>query len=92
MAKLLFFNIPAYGHVNPTLPVITELVKRGHHVLYYNSDTFEQALKGTGAEFRSYPNSSASEAELAKRIYTWGHISRICLTIFFKLLINLVKQ
>jgi len=68
MAKLLFFNIPAYGHVNPTLPVITELVKRGHHVIYYNSDTFAQALKGTGAEFRSYPNSSASEAELAKRI------------------------
>jgi len=68
MAKLLFFNIPAYGHVNPTLPVITELVKRGHHVVYYNSETFEQAIKGTGAEFRSYPNSSTSEADLAKRI------------------------
>ena len=68
MAKLLFFNIPAYGHVNPTLPVVTELVQRGHHVIYYNSDTFEQAIKGTGAEFRSYPNSSTSEAELAKRV------------------------
>ena len=39
---LLFFNIPAYVHVNPTLPVFTELVNRGHHVVYYNSDTFEQ--------------------------------------------------
>ena len=68
MAKLLFFNIPAYGHVNPTLPVVTELVQRGHHVIYYNSDTFEQAINGTGAEFRSYPNSSTSEAELAKRV------------------------
>ena len=68
MAKLLFFNIPAYGHVNPTLPVVAELMQRGHHVVYYNSDTFEQAIKGTGAEFRSYPNSSTSEAELAKRI------------------------
>jgi MGT family glycosyltransferase len=68
MAKLFFFNIPAYGHVNPTLPVVTELVRRGHHVVYYNSDTFEQAIKGTGAEFRSYPNSSISEADLAKRV------------------------
>ena len=68
MAKLLFFNIPAYGHVNPTLPVVTELVKRGHHVVYYNSETFEQAIKGTEAEFRSYPNSSTSEADLAKRV------------------------
>jgi MGT family glycosyltransferase len=69
MAKILFFNIPAYGHVNPTLPVVTELVKRGHHVLYYNADTFERALKGTGVEFHSYPNSSTSEADLAKRIH-----------------------
>jgi len=68
MAKFLFFNIPAYGHVNPTLPVVTELVKRGHQVVYHNSDTFEQTLKGTGVEFRPYPNSSTSEAELAKRV------------------------
>lgn len=68
MAKFLFFNIPAYGHVNPTLPVVTELVQRGYHVVYYNSDTFAQAIKETGVEFRSYPNSSTSEADLAKRV------------------------
>jgi len=43
-------------------------VRRGHHVVYYDSDTFEQAIKGTGVEFRSYPNSSTSEADLAKRV------------------------
>jgi MGT family glycosyltransferase len=68
MAKFLFFNIPAYGHVNPTLPVVTELVKRGHQVVYHNSDTFEHTLQGTGVEFRPYPNSTTSEAELAKRV------------------------
>ena len=68
MAKILFISIPAYGHVNPTLPIVTELVQRGHHVVYYNADTFEQVIKGTGAEFRSYPNSSTSEAEFAKRV------------------------
>src|SRR5436190_22104159 len=68
MPKLLFFNIPAYGHVNPTLPVVTELVKRGHSLVYYNAETFASAIKVTGAEFRAYPNSSTSEAELAKRV------------------------
>jgi hypothetical protein len=67
MAKLFFFNIPAYGHVNPTLPVVTELVRRGHQVVYFNSAAFEQVIKGTGAEFRSYPNLVTSEADFAER-------------------------
>jgi len=86
MAKLLFFNIPAYGHVNPTLPVVTELVQRGHQVIYYNSDTFEQAIKGTGAEFRSYPNSSTSEAELAKRVNNLVTVSVLMLEESIRLL------
>ena len=92
MAKLLFFNIPAYGHVNPTLPVVTELVKRGHHIVYYNSDTFEQAIKGTGAEFRSYPNSSTSEAELAKRVYNLVTVSIFMLEESLRLLPFSVEQ
>jgi len=92
MAKLLFFNIPAYGHVNPTLPIVTELVKRGHHIVYYNSDTFEQAIKGTGAEFRSYPNSSTSEAELAKRVYNLVTVSIFMLEESLRLLPFSVEQ
>jgi len=53
--KILFFNIPAHGHVNPTLPVVAELVRRGQHVIYYNSDWFRDAITATGAEFRAYP-------------------------------------
>ena len=75
MAKILFFNIPAYGHVNPTLPVVTELVRRGHQLVYYNADTFEQAIKATGAEFRAYPHSSTSEAELAEHIHNLVSVS-----------------
>ena len=32
------FNIPAYGHTNPTLQVVSELVSRGHDVRYYSYD------------------------------------------------------
>ena len=40
MAKVLFFNLPAHGHVNPTLPLVAELVHRGEHVIYYSSEAF----------------------------------------------------
>ena len=86
MAKILFFNIPAYGHVNPTLPVVTELVRRGHQLVYYDADTFEQAIKATGAEFRAYPNSSTSEAELAERIHNLVSVSVLMLEESIRLL------
>lgn len=35
MSKIVFFCIPAYGHTNPTIPVVQELTKRGHEVWYY---------------------------------------------------------
>ncbi|MCB0167872.1 MAG: glycosyl transferase [Anaerolineae bacterium] len=68
MAKIIFFNIPAYGHVNPSLPVVTELVRQGHQVIYYNAPSFEPVIKTTGAEFRAYPDSAATEAEFTRRI------------------------
>jgi MGT family glycosyltransferase len=54
MARLAFFNLPAYGHVNATLPVVAELVRQGESVVYYNSEEFRRAIERTGAEFRSY--------------------------------------
>jgi len=43
MSKILFFNIPAYGHTNPTLPLVAELVHRGEQVIYYSSEAFADA-------------------------------------------------
>jgi MGT family glycosyltransferase len=53
MSKILFFNIPAYGHMNPTLPLVAELVRRGEQVIYYSSETFQPAIEQAGAAFRS---------------------------------------
>jgi MGT family glycosyltransferase len=55
MSKIIVMNIPAHGHMNPTLPVVQELVKRGHRVLYYNTEEFRASIERTGAEFRPYP-------------------------------------
>ncbi|MBZ0298493.1 MAG: glycosyl transferase [Anaerolineae bacterium] len=55
MARILVMNIPAYGHVNPTLPVVQELAERGHSILYYNTEEFRDRITRTGALFRAYP-------------------------------------
>lgn len=52
MAKVVFFNLPYYGHINPTLPLVAELVKRGEQVRYYASETFRPAIEQAGATFR----------------------------------------
>ena len=52
MSKIVVFNVPAHGHVNPTLPVVRELVSRGEQVAYYLTEEFEPQIRHTGAEFR----------------------------------------
>ena len=53
MKTIVFFCIPAYGHTNPTLNVVRELVKRGHRVFYYSSNSFRQIIEDTKATFIS---------------------------------------
>lgn len=55
MARIALFNIGAHGRVNPTLPVVAELVGRGHSVHYYTMEPFRAQIERTGADFRPYP-------------------------------------
>ncbi|GIF76506.1 macrolide family glycosyltransferase [Asanoa siamensis] len=55
MSTFAFLNIAMHGRVNPTLPLVTELVRRGHSVTYHTSPAFAAAVAAAGAtEFR-YP-------------------------------------
>lgn len=53
MSKIVFFCIPAHGHINPTLGVVRELIERGHEVLYYSYNSFKEKIEATGAKFVS---------------------------------------
>lgn len=53
MKKIVFFCIPAYGHTNPTIPVVNELTKRGHEVWYYSFNMFKEKIESVGAKFIS---------------------------------------
>ncbi len=55
MSTIAFLNIPLHGHVNPTLPVVAELVRRGHRVTYHTSPAFSKEIEATGVTVFLYP-------------------------------------
>jgi MGT family glycosyltransferase len=79
MAKTIFFNIPAHGHINPSLPVITELVKRGEQVICVNADNMRSQTESTGAAFVAYPEIAELEGLMAQA--GGGNIPRNALTL-----------
>ncbi|GAB3924027.1 glycosyltransferase [Kribbella albertanoniae] len=48
---IAFLTIPAAGHLNPTLPLVAELVRRGHRVSYATGPAYRSAVEAAGATF-----------------------------------------
>ncbi len=51
---IAFMNIAMHGRVNPTLPIVAELVRRGHTVTYHTSPAFSEAIAAAGARVLLY--------------------------------------
>jgi len=56
MAKALFLSLPLSGHVNPSLPLVQELVARGEDILYFATDPFAARIQHAGARYIPYRN------------------------------------
>ncbi|NMO57533.1 oleandomycin glycosyltransferase [Actinoplanes sp. TBRC 11911] len=54
MSAVAFLNIGMHGRVNPTLPVVAELVRRGHSVSYHTSPLFSAEIAAAGAAVHLY--------------------------------------
>lgn len=54
MATVFFLSLPSHGHINPTLPVVAELVRQGEQMVYYATEAFRAKIEATGATFRPY--------------------------------------
>lgn len=66
VAHILLSNIPEHGHVNPTLAIVAELVRRGHRVSYPTTAEFAPRVTEAGAApiiHRSTLPSGSSEDE-----------------------------
>ncbi|GHE46942.1 macrolide family glycosyltransferase [Streptomyces cellulosae] len=55
MSTVAFVNVALRGHINPTLPVVAELVRRGHTVTYHTTAAFEADVAAAGATVFRYP-------------------------------------
>jgi MGT family glycosyltransferase len=54
MGTAYFFNLPYHGHINPCLPIMQALARRGEHVVCYGPDEFRRPVESTGATFRAF--------------------------------------
>lgn len=54
MGTVSFLNIGMHGYINPTLPVVAELARRGHRVTYQASPAFAAEIEAAGAEVHPY--------------------------------------
>ncbi|MFI8091342.1 macrolide family glycosyltransferase [Streptomyces sp. NPDC086080] len=62
-----FLPFPAHGHINTTLPVVAELVRRGHRVTFATNARFAPLAAAAGAEVLPYESWLASR-ELPDRV------------------------
>ena len=53
MSNIAFFCIAAHGHTNPTLEVIKELHRLGHHVYYFLYTNMKEKIEACNATFIS---------------------------------------
>lgn len=84
MARAWFFNIPYHGHINPTLPLIRELVRRGESITYFSIPAFAERIEATGAEYRAY--SAAQSFEQSRTVAHTVHVGGLVAEATYDLL------
>jgi MGT family glycosyltransferase len=70
MSRIVMTGMPAAGHVNPSLPLVHELVRQGIQVTYYSTEQFRGAVERTGAQFRAYPPGTLTAHDIAEATRT----------------------
>jgi MGT family glycosyltransferase len=75
MAHIAFFAAPYTGHITPTLPVVAELVARGHRVSYAAPRPYLDMVRTTGARPVGYQSTLVRLADSAE--YTSAVLVRL---------------
>jgi MGT family glycosyltransferase len=70
MSRIVMTGMPAAGHVNPSLPLVHELVRQGFQVIYYSTEQFRGAIERTGAQFKAYPPRTITAHDIAEATRT----------------------
>lgn len=62
--KILFINLPYYGHFIPTVGLVQEIIKQGHQVTYLMPYDWEDKVMMSGADFLGYKNHKKLEKQI----------------------------
>jgi MGT family glycosyltransferase len=91
MAKFLYVVLPALGHLNPTMPVASELKKRGHHVAYATGTDVKGPIENEGFQYFKVgaPGMSQINKNMQKALKVKGLLSNY---FFFKVLMEHNRQ
>ncbi|MFC8366787.1 macrolide family glycosyltransferase [Streptomyces sp. NPDC057239] len=89
MSTIAFLNIALHGHINPTLPVVAELVRRGHTVTYHTTPAFADELAATGATVCLYPGDGPPLAGPPTPVTMLDGLARTALTLLPTVLADL---
>ena len=54
--RILFINLPYYGHIVPTIGLVQELIRKGCEVTYLLPSDWEKRISESGAHFIGYQN------------------------------------
>lgn len=81
MARVLFINGGAEGHINPTIGVVQELISRGEEVVYFSVEAFRGRIEKTGASVRTFDDQKFIKAFISGgRDYLPERINGLLLT------------
>lgn len=72
MARVLFINGGSEGHVNPTLGVAQELIRRDEEVVYFCAEPYRDRVEATGAKVITFDVGKFIEAFLAGGRNPWA--------------------
>ena len=68
--KILFINLPYFGHVVPTLGLVEEMVKRGIQVTYLLPYDWEPVVSIEGVQFAGYENHKKLSVQIVNAYVT----------------------
>ncbi|NGP59484.1 glycosyl transferase family 1 [Paenibacillus thiaminolyticus] len=80
MARVLLINGGSEGHINPTLGVVQELIRRGEEVVYCIADQYRDRVEPTGARVITFDSGKFVEAFLAGGRDPWARVGGLLRT------------
>ncbi|HZH61156.1 MAG TPA: macrolide family glycosyltransferase [Metabacillus sp.] len=93
MGKVIFFNIPAHGHTNPTLALVKELINQGEEVLYYSFPNLKDKIEETGATYMPYSIERLEDTNYTEeQLKYFPIVFRVCIESTEKMLEFLLNE